>query len=74
MQRDIIHSLVVLNMDTYKPERISVPFCFQRVGIEYCLSFQCNSEDNTATFYFSSFDADPKEMVVPLATIEFVNV
>ena len=72
--RKYYHHLVVLNKDTYKPERISVPFCFQRVGIEYCLSFQCNSEDNTATFYFSSFDADPKEMVVPLATIEFVNV
>ena len=31
------HIMVVLEKDTFRPIRYSEPFCFQHIGIEFCI-------------------------------------
>jgi len=70
--RKYYHHFVILSKDTLKPELISTPFYFQTHGIEYCLGLDI--QDNQATFYYSTWDADPRSLSVPLSAFEFIPV
>jgi len=66
--RKYYHLFVLLNKDTYQPEQVTLPFCFQGHGIEYCLS--ASVEGSHVSFLFSSFDANPCTMRVALSDLE----
>jgi len=70
--RKYYHLFVLLNKDTYRPELISLPFCFQTHGIEYCLT--ASVEDQKVTFLFSTFDATPLSLTAALQDLEFISV
>jgi glycosyltransferase involved in cell wall biosynthesis len=69
--RKYYHCIVILD-DTYKPQRISLPFVFQNQGIEYSLGMTL--QDKNIEFMFSIWDDDPRTMTVPLNTFEWLQV
>ena len=70
--RKYYHLFVLLNKDTYRPEQVSLPFCFQTHGIEYCLSASIDGE--TLSFLFSTFDANPRALTASIDSLEFISV
>ena len=70
--RKYYHLFVLLNKDTYQPEQVTLPFCFQVHGIEYCLS--ASIEGPHVSFLFSSFDANPSTMRVVLSDLERISL
>jgi hypothetical protein len=55
--RKYFHCMVVLDGTTYKPLRMSLPFAFRKVGIEYCIGMR--PLDSAIEFIFSSWDDNP---------------
>lgn len=51
--RKYYHNLVVLEKGTYKPLKMSLPFCFKDSKIEYCLGFVEHEDDFIFTFSFN---------------------
>jgi len=72
--RRYYHHIVILNKDTLKPEEISTPFYFQTQGIEYCLGIHLNGANDGLVLYVSTFDANPKVVMVPLTAFEFLQI
>ncbi len=62
--RKYFHHLVVLEKDTYRPLKMSIPFCFMDSKIEYCLGF-LEHEDNFI-FTFSFNDDNSQFVRVPV--------
>jgi hypothetical protein len=63
---------VTLDKATLKPLRLSMPFYFKTHGIEYCTGFHV--ADDTALFVYSTWDANPAAMKVPLTQFEFLTL
>lgn len=61
------HSVIGFNKETMKPEKYSLPFCFRKLAIEYCLGFDIR--DGTACFVFSQNDNEPG-----FITMQFYNL
>lgn len=55
--RNYYHMLVALNKTTLYPIKYSQPFCFQHVGIEFCIGFW--KQDNDYLFWVSKIDRNP---------------
>jgi glycosyltransferase involved in cell wall biosynthesis len=70
--RKYYHHLITLDPTTLKPQSISLPFYFKTHGIEYCLGLDIVND--TVTFYYSTFDANPRTITVPYNKIEFLNL
>jgi hypothetical protein len=54
--RQYYHMLVSLDKDTLKPLKMTYPFCFQDLGIEFCIGFACRERDYD--FWVSFCDRD----------------
>ena len=70
--RKYYHQIVTLDKATLKPLRLSMPFYFKTHGIEYCTGFHV--ADDTALFVYSTWDANPAAMKVPLTQFEFLTL
>jgi hypothetical protein len=70
--RKYFHCLVVLDGESYKPLRMSLPFAFRKVGIEYCLGMR--PMENAIEFTFSSWDDNPCLTEIPLTDFEWVTL
>jgi len=70
--RKYYHALVELDGTTYKPHRVSMPFVFRSVSIEYCISMRMTNEklECVATF----MDATPHRITIDPANIEWTSV
>jgi hypothetical protein len=55
--RNYYHMLVALNKTTLCPIKYSQPFCFQHIGIEFCIGFW--KQDNNYLFWTSKIDRNP---------------
>jgi hypothetical protein len=55
--RNYYHMLVALNKTTLCPIKYSQPFCFQHIGIEFCIGFW--KQDNNYLFWASKIDRNP---------------
>jgi len=66
------HCLVQFDRDTMKPEMYSLPFCFRKLAIEYCLGLVI--QDGQVCFIFSQNDTDPGMIHIPLGNMRFVSV
>jgi tetratricopeptide (TPR) repeat protein len=69
--RKYYHSLIQLNSKNMKPERYSIPFCFRRVAIEYCLSIHIQNAELTC--FFSENDSNPGMISIPLQNLLFAD-
>lgn len=54
--RQYYHMLVSLDKDTLKPLKMTHPFCFQGLGIEFCTGFSCREQHYD--FWVSFCDRD----------------
>ena len=66
------HSLVGFNRHTMKPETYSLPFCFRKVAIEYCLAIHI--KDGKICFAFSQNDSEPGIITMPLNNLRFLTI
>jgi tetratricopeptide (TPR) repeat protein len=71
--RKYYHLLVALDKATLKPTRISLPFYFETHGIEYCIGLAAQP-DNKLLFVYSTFDAEPRQFVAPMAMFTFLDL
>ena len=70
--RKYYHAMVVLDATTYAVKRYSLPFVFEAVQIEYCLSaYIANSELHTIV---SRNYANPAWAHIPLTSLIFIEV
>jgi len=70
--RKYYHLFVELDKETYRPNRISLPFIFKQATIEYCTSMYLI--DSTIICYPSIMDSEPYELRIDLHSIEWINV
>jgi hypothetical protein len=54
--RQYYHMLVTLDKQTLKPLQFSDPFCFQHIGVEFCIGF--TKQNNKYIFWISKKDND----------------
>jgi hypothetical protein len=70
--RKYFHCMVVLDATTYKPLRMTLPFAFRSVGIEYCIGMQ--PLETAIEFVVSTWDDNPRLTQIPLDSFEWVQV
>lgn len=70
--RKYYHCFVELEKESYTVLRVSLPFVFQHIGIEYCISGRL--VEDSLEYYFSSWDKDPSKVEFKVSTIEWVNL
>lgn len=66
------HQFVLLDRDSLKPKKFSLPFVFCKMSIEYCLSI--NIENDIITFIFSEFDKNTCLLSLKLEDLNFVDI
>jgi hypothetical protein len=66
--RHYYHMLVLLDANTLLPMKYSQTFCFQRLGIEFCIGFSI--QENQYIFWISQMDRDPLMLVIPETNLE----
>ena len=68
LPKQYYHMLVWLDEDTYCPKRMSKLFCFEKYGVEFCLSMMI--EKNEYMFLFSSEDRNPSCMKIERSILD----
>jgi len=73
--RTYYHMLVVLDKDSLVPLRMSQPFVFSSIGIEFCIGF-CLEEPTTnrIRFWYSQHDRDPVWLSVSLDSFVWTTI
>jgi hypothetical protein len=66
MPRQYYHCLVELDSNNLRPTRISKPFCFLSVGVEFCIGFTMMEEQEKYVFWISQMDRDAAMIEVPM--------
>lgn len=69
--RQYHHCLVQFNRNTLRPERYSLPFCFRKNAIEYCLGLSIH--DGVVRVVFSENDSNPGLIEFKLDNIRFID-
>lgn len=70
--RKYYHCFVELEKETYKVLKVSLPFVFESIGIEYSISGRL--VEDSLEYYFSSWDRNPAKIEFKLSTIEWIEV
>ena len=70
--RKYFHCMTILDAETYKPVRISLPFSFRKTGIEYCIGMR--PLESAIEFVFSSWDDNPCLTEIPLTSFEWLSL
>lgn len=70
--RKYYHSFVVLEKDTFKPLKISLPFVFQECTIEFSTSCR-KVNDSTFELYASKMDRNPIRVIFNPTELQWVN-
>jgi glycosyltransferase involved in cell wall biosynthesis len=70
--RKYFHCWVVLDAVTYKPLRISLPFCFRKPSIEYCLGV--TPTETAIECVVSSWDDSPMTIQIPLQSLQWIQM
>ena len=65
--RHYYHCLVALDRDTFQPLKYSQTFCFEKVGIEFCIGMAIHQ--GKYRFWISQFDRDPLLVSVEIEKI-----
>jgi hypothetical protein len=67
--RHYYHMMVMLNKETIQIIKYSNTFCFEKLGIEFCLGFTIHPDNNTYIFWISRHDRDPLMIKVKIQDI-----
>jgi glycosyltransferase involved in cell wall biosynthesis len=70
--RKYYHMFVVLDANTYKPTRISMPFVFGSATIEYCIG-SCWTSQGIVCLY-STMDNNPAKTVIDPTVLKWIDV
>jgi glycosyltransferase involved in cell wall biosynthesis len=70
--RKYYHLFVELDKDTYRPNKISLPFVFKKATIEYCTSMYLS--DSSIVCYPSIMDSTPYQITIDMRSIEWINI
>ena len=69
-----VHAIAVLNAETLEPLRYTTPFHFERSSdVEYCLGMVIEESPYQVLLTYSSRDAEPKAMRVPIDTLTWIS-
>jgi len=71
--RHYYHMLIQVDIQTLSIVEISQPFYFQKIGIEFCIGFTINSENNFC-FWISQVDRDPLFITLPSTCFRWTTV
>lgn len=67
------HMLTRLKCSTHQPDSYSQPFVFSQHNVEFCLGFHI-SPAGLCTFYYSSRDASPAKIQVPISSFMWIEL
>jgi glycosyltransferase involved in cell wall biosynthesis len=70
--RKYYHCFVSLDISTYAPKSVSIPFVFQSASVEYCISARLIGETIRCNVTF--MDADPSVVEFPVNSLEWIAV
>jgi hypothetical protein len=70
--RNYYHCIVELEKETYLPTKVSFPFVFQNMGIEFCISGR-NIGNNELQFFVSSWDRNPFSAKIQINNLGWVE-
>ena len=70
--RKYYHCFVELEKETYKVLKVSLPFVFQNIGIEYCISVRLI--EDTLEYFVSFTDTNPSTVKSRLSDLEWINI
>jgi hypothetical protein len=59
LPRHYYHIMVLLDKVTFQPLRYSDVFCFEKIGIEFCIGLKWEEEEGEYHFWISRMDRDP---------------
>jgi hypothetical protein len=71
--RKYYHLFVELDPVTYKPLRVSLPFVFRSISIEYCISLRLIGDD-TAECLTTHMDSNPSKVKIDLKNVEWMDI
>jgi hypothetical protein len=71
-KRKYFHVLIKLNKASLAVEAYSLPFCFKKKQVEYCLGHYM--KDDKCIFFFSENDSCPGMIEIGLSAFTFINV
>jgi tetratricopeptide (TPR) repeat protein len=71
--RKYYHCFVELEKKTYKVLKVSIPFVFQKTGIEYCISVRLLA-NNILEYYTSFTDTNPSRVTSSLDSLEWIEI
>lgn len=69
--RRYYHCFVILSSD-FVPRRVSLPFVFQSVGVEYCICIQ--DVGDAVECYTSSNDSNPTRVRIPNSALSWLSI
>jgi hypothetical protein len=64
--RHYYHLFVLLNRETLEIESYTHPFCFEKLGIEFCVGFAIRETEKEYVFWISRHDRDPMMIYAPM--------
>lgn len=70
--RKYYHLIIVLDANTYKPKRMTLPFVFKQPTVEYCLGMTL-TEDGLQCIY-SSMDDNPELLTIDRKNLHWVGL
>jgi glycosyltransferase involved in cell wall biosynthesis len=70
--RRYYHCFIKLDNKTLKPLEISLPFVFQSVSVEYCVSMTI--DNNTITCYASYMDSKPVKVMFDYNELKWISI
>lgn len=70
--RHYYHMLVLLDKNSFMLKRYSEPFCFQKLGVEFCIGMMVR--ENNYVFWISRHDRDPAMVTVGKDEIRWINM
>lgn len=72
--RKYYHCFVELEKHSYKILKVSLPFVFEKIGIEFCISGRFIKETSELEYYFSSWDANPAKIRLSIDSLEWIEL
>jgi hypothetical protein len=70
--RNYYHCFVELEKSTYNITKVSLPFVFENLGIEFSISGRFAND--SLEYYFSSWDSNPSRINIELNSIVYLNI
>jgi len=70
--RKYYHCIVQLEEKSFRVLKVSLPFVFESIGIEFCISGRLYK--NSLEYYFSSWDKNSSKVTIPLTNFQWISI